>query len=154
MESWGSEVAIGGRKPLPAENKAARGNPGKRPLPKTPKFSSGEKLAPPDRWPADGFELAEWQRIVPDLKRCGIAKAVHQGALERVCELYAASIELYLAKNYTASRMQSAEYRKTLNEFGLTPASAARVGFMGGDGHTDEDEDKDPAEEFGLRLAK
>ena len=91
----------------------------------------------------------EWDRIVPELQRCRIAKAVHQGALEKICELYAAGVVLYKQRDFTGSRMQAAEYRKALNEFGLTAASAGRVGGTGDHGDTD------PADEFfpGPRLA-
>ena len=145
-------MAPRGAKPRPAEDKAARGNPGKRPIAPTPPFAPGDTLAPPKRWKAKGQERQEWQRIVPELQRVGIAKMVHQGVLEKICELYAASVKLYEDRDYTGARMQSAEYRKALNEFGLTAASAGRVGFLGGEGR----DHQDPADEFftGPRLAK
>lgn len=138
-------MAVRGRKPKPAEQKEATGNPGHRPIPETPQFSPGDKLQPPRRWPKRGQERVEWARIVPDLQKAGIAKAVHQGVLEKICELYAASVELYKQKDYAGMRLQTSEYRKALNEFGLTAASAGRVGFLGGSGdHGNED----PADEF------
>lgn len=142
-------MAVRGRKPKPAESKIATGNPGRRPIAPTPAFSDGDGLAPPRRWPAKGQERREWDRIVPELQRLRVAKAVHQGILEKICELYAASVELYKAKDFTGSRMQAAEYRKALNEFGLTAASAGRVSGTGDHGDTD------PADEFfpGPRLA-
>lgn len=142
-------MAVRGRKPKPAATKKATGNPGHRPIAEGPSFSSGENLAPPKRWRAKGYEREEWYRIVPELQRVQIAKAVHQGILEKICELYAASVTLYKKKLYTDSRLQSAEYRKALNEFGLTAASAGRVGGQGTHGH------EDPSDEFftGPRLA-
>lgn len=125
------------------------GNPGHRPIPETPNFTPGDNLRPPDRWPAvnetktEGFERQEWVRIVPDLVKAGIAKAVHQGVLEKICELYAASVTLYEAKDYAGARMQTAEYRKALNECGLTPASAGRVGFLGGSGANGDENEGD-----------
>ena len=140
-------MAIGGRKPLPAEDKEARGNPGGRPIPDTPNFTPGSDLAPPKRWKKKpGYEREEWDRIVPELQTCGIAKAIHQGMLEKICELYAASVLLYQAKDYAGSRMAVGEYRKALNEFGLTAASAGRVGFLGGDAA--KKEEADPTAEF------
>lgn len=146
-------MAVRGRKPKPAEQKQAMGNPGKRPIPEQPVFTPGTKLAPPRRWPKrPGYERQEWDRIVPDLQRAGIAKAVHQGVLEKICELYAASVILYREKDYSGSRLQASEYRKALNEFGLTAASAGRVGFLGGAG---DHGSNDPADEFfpGPQLA-
>jgi hypothetical protein len=135
-------MATAGRKPKPAADKRTRGNPGNRPIPPEPDFAGGDTLGPPKRWPAEGYEREEWNRIVPELVRCKIAKAVHQGALEKICELYASGVELYERKDYTGSRMAAGEYRKALNEFGLTAASAGRVGTQGSHG------DKDPAEAF------
>lgn len=138
-------MAVAGRKPKPTAVKKATGNPGKRPLPKAePEFAAGDGLKAPGRWPKgkDGHERAEWKRIVPELQRTGVAKAVHQGALEKICELYAASVVLYERQDFTGARMQADAYRKALNEFGLTAASAGRVSGKEDGG------DQDPAEEF------
>jgi hypothetical protein len=143
-------MAARGQKATPIETRVAMGNPGKRPIPKSLAFSPGDGLAPPKRWPKKGWEREEWQRIVPEYLKAGIAKAVHQGALEKICELYAASVKLYEDKDYTGARMQAEAYRKSLTEFGGTPSSAVRVGGSG------THEDEDPADEFfhGPRLAK
>lgn len=143
-------MAVRGQKPKPAGQKVTTGNPGHRPIVEGPAFAAGDDLAPPKRWKKKGQERIEWARIVPELQRVGVAKSVHQGVLEKVCELYAASVELYRLRDYTGSRMQAGEYRKALNEFGLTAASAGRVSGQGGDGH------QDPADQFftGPRLAR
>ena len=135
-------MAVRGRKPKPAEMKHLTGNPGKRKIPEAPAFADGSSLAPPKRWKARGYERQEWDRIVPELQRLGIAKAVHQGALEKICELYAVSVKLYEREDYTGARMAAAEYRKALNEFGLTAASAARVTIGA------RNDDEDPEAEF------
>ena len=138
-------MAIRGRKPKPTAQKRVLGNPGKRALPENePVFTDGSRLAPPKRWPKNkkGSERDEWSRIVPELVRVGVAKAVHQGALEKICELYAASVLLYERQDFTGSRMQAEAYRKALNEFGLTAASATRVSSTKGN------DDQDPEEEF------
>lgn len=127
-------MAIRGRKPKPAEVRSATNNPGHRPIREEPQFTPGDNLQPPRRWPKRGGEREEWGRIVGDLQIAGIARMVHQGALEKICELYAAGVILYKQKDYQGARLQSAEYRKALNEFGLTAASASRVGRYGGGG--------------------
>jgi phage terminase small subunit len=144
-------MAIGGQKPKAAETRVAMGNPGKRPIPKTPAFKDGSELQPPKRWGKRGFELEEWNRLVPELVRVKVAKAVHQAPLEKICELYAASVRMYRAKDYTGFRMAADAHRKALTEFGLTPSSAARIGAGGGGS-----DDEDPAEAFfsGPRLTK
>lgn len=80
---------------------------------------------------------------MPELVRCNIAKLVHQGELEAICELYAARVKLYEDENFSGARMVAAEYRKALNEFGLTAASAGRVG-----GATAIGTEDDEGEEF------
>lgn len=132
-------MAIGGRKPKPAAQKRATGNPGKRTIPAEPAFRGGSLEAPD--WFND-TEREEWVRIVPELERLTIAKPVHQGALEGICSLYSVWRDARNARDGTGMRMAYDAYRKALNEFGLTAASAGRVGGTGEDG------DQDPADEF------
>jgi hypothetical protein len=131
-------------------HKLVTGNRGRRPIPAVPAFAPGTNLAPPRRWKAGGPEREEWGRIVPELQRLGIAKSVHQGLLELICELYAASAALFRKGHVTSARAQAAEYRKALSEFGLTAASAGRVSG------TPDDGEENPADQFfsGPRLAK
>lgn len=136
-------MAIRGRKPKPAQEKLTTDNPGHRPIAKEPEFTPGDNLSPPKRWSKRGQERVEWGRIVPDLQRAGIARMIHQGILEKICELYAASVILYKEKDYMGARQQTAEYRKALNEFGLTAASAGRVGWYGGNGSTPKEADEE-----------
>lgn len=109
-----------------------------------PEFKSGDGfLEPPKEWDEDSPEREEWDRIVPELVRCNIAKSVHQGILEGICELYGEWKEHRKEKEYSKARLARAEYRKALNEFGLTPATAGRVG-----GATAIDNEDEEAEEF------
>ena len=141
-------MAIRGRKPRSAAQKRLEGNPGKRPIQREPDFAGGEKLAPPRRFTVRSEERREWDRIVPELVRCGIAKAVHQGLLEKICEFYADALELRKRGDLTGARLMAESYRKALSEFGLTPTSAGRVGGATALGAIDDD-----AEDFfGPRL--
>jgi len=140
-------MAIGGRKPKPTAQKIATGNPGRRPLPKNEaRFAVGALNAP--AW-FDLHEREEWERIVPELQANGIAKGVHQGDLEGICVLYGRFRDAREEGDAKEMRLSFDAYRKARNEFGLTPASAARVPAI------TEDGDTDPAEEFfkGPRLA-
>ena len=129
-----------GGKPKPAEIKELLGNPGHRPIQEVPVFVAGGLAAP--KW-FSAVEREEWSRIVPELERVGIAKAVHQGSLEGICVLYGAWRKSRKDKHMQQARMSFDAYRKALNEFGLTAASAGRVGFTSG-----ANENKDPAQEF------
>jgi len=131
-------MAVRGRKPTPPQAKQARGTTRADRLQDSPDFKGGESLQPPKRWSPKGFEREEWNRIVPELVRCNIAKAVHQGALEKICEVYAASVRLYKQRDYTGHRQAAEAYRKSLNEFGLTAASAGRVGGASAIGNEDD----------------
>lgn len=140
-------MAVRGTKPKPAETKHLTGNPGRRPIVEGPAFAAGELVCP--KWFSTP-EREEWGRIVPELQRVGVAKGIHQGSLEGICVLYGAWRKSRKDKDFQQARMSYDTYRKALNEFGLTAASAGRVGQPGGHGN------EDPADEFfsGPRLAK
>lgn len=114
-----------------------------------PAFAAGG-LAPPKWFKA--AELEEWARIVPELQRVGVARGIHQGALEGICMLYASGRSLMKAGDVRGARLAANAYRLALGDFGLTPATAGRVGILGGTGARDDD---DPGGEFfgGPRLA-
>jgi phage terminase small subunit len=142
-------MAVRGRKPKPTAVKRATGNPGRRPLPEAePEFAepAAEDLTPP-AWLSE-YEREEWGRIVPELVRVGLVRSVHLSALGIICGLYANYRTLRDRNDFTGARMAAAEYRKSLNEFGLTPASAGRVQGTGAD-----DSNEDPtAKFFGPKL--
>jgi phage terminase small subunit len=133
-------MAVRGRKPKPADAKRVAGNPGKRALPKNePRFSDGG-LAAPDWFTPE--ELEEWNRIVPELQVCNVAKGIHQGDLEGICVLYGQWRTARSKADAKEARLTYDAYRKARNEFGLTPASAGRVASIGAN------DDDDPAAEF------
>ena len=136
-----------GRKPKPAAEKRLLGNPGKRPIPDEPDFAAGESLTPPKKWSSRSHERREWDRLIPELVRCGVARSLHQGLLEKVCQLYAASERLYEKGDYQGVRMAVGEYRKLLAEFGATPTTASRVRGATAIGSVDRKEE-DFFEEF------
>ena len=125
-------MATRGRKPKPSALKVVTGNPGKRALPEDePEFTEGD-VAPPAwldererSWRLDF--LAEWERIVGQLGDWATVGEVNQGMLEGICTLYATYVAAAKSKDNTEMRQSFESYRKALNEFGLTPASKARV---------------------------
>lgn len=139
-------MAKRGRKPRPTEVKRVLGNPGKRALPEAePEFAAGDIPAP--EW-LDELEREEWDRIVPALVRVKVGKPVHQGALEGICTMYGAWRKARIDMDWTQARLTYDAYRKALNEFGLTAASAGRVNAK------DDGGEADPMDKyFGPRLA-
>ena len=139
-------MATRGRKPKAAAIKRTTGNPGNRPILEEVPFGGLSSIAPP-RW-MNKWEKEEWDRIVPELVELGIAKSVNEGALQGICTLYAQWRKARKERDQKEMRLTYDAYRKALNEFGLTAASAARVGGTGAN--------DDPAERFftGPRAVK
>lgn len=118
-------MAQRGPKPKAAALKVLTGNPGKRDIPAEPEFSTGE-LVPP-KW-LKGWGLEEWNRIVPELERLGLARNVSYSNLAGLCRLYHCAIKAMKSGNMVQERQAWEAYRKASNEFGLTPATAGRAG--------------------------
>lgn len=132
-----------GRKPKPTALKKAEGNPGKRALNATePQFPS----ALPDP-PAHlvGEALAEWNRVAPDLFAAGVLTIADRAALAAYCqawddwvkargEIATDGMVVTTPSGYQQQSPWVAIANRTLDklmkfasEFGLTPASRARI---------------------------
>lgn len=126
-------MAIRGRKPKPAKLKLIAGNPGKREIAGEPGFETGAIALP--EWIADPeyagrrmhFER-EWRRVMPGLLAIDLVRPIQAGAAETLCSHYAQAVWSALKGDVKEARLSFEAYRKTCNEFGLTPASAGRVG--------------------------
>jgi P27 family predicted phage terminase small subunit len=155
-----------GRRPLPTAIKKLRGNPGKRALnlsEPTPPKQRPEKMAG-----LTGEAAAEWDRIVPDLEIMGVLTRVDRAALGAYCFCYA---RWFAAEKEVESRgilidepitdkegneigtrtkknpacievaMALKLMKSFLVEFGLTPASRARI-------HIEKPKEIDPMEAY------
>lgn len=133
-----------GRKPIPTGIKELRGNPGKRPL-------NDREPKPPAEIPTcpshlTGEARKEWNRIVPELKACGVLTKIDRAALAAYCDAYGTWVEAnakmgksgglmvkspngYPMQNpYLSIRNKAFELmHKFLIEFGMTPSSRSRV---------------------------
>jgi len=141
-----------GRKPIPGPQKKAQGNPGHRPIKPEPQFMP----ALDDECPIklDPLARAEWDRVVPELRRLNLFKAVDHSRLTDYCyaisfsrraaqliaeEGLAARIGRRSAANYFRDMALLAD--KLGAKFGLTPSDRARISAP-------EGEKKDAMEEF------
>src|SRR4051812_30110100 len=142
-----------GRKPKPLAIRALEGNPGHRPLPKSP--------APPVKLPAAPAHLSAaakrlWKRIGPKFASMGVVAEVDEMAFAMLCESYAAWCELVklaradgpvvrvngqpVPNPYAVRADREAEkVRKLLAEFGGSPSSRSRL-TAGGKASTPADE--------------
>lgn len=139
-----------GRKPKPTRLKLLNGNPGKRPVNRSEPAPSGSVGACPTWLSAEAKR--EWQRILPELERLGLATLVDRAALAAYCQAWAefemATKQLTregrvrLGKPHPAVARQKAALqaiRSFGSEFGLTPASRSRIQSGGGDGSEGDD---------------
>lgn len=133
-----------GPPPKPTELKRLEGNPGKRALKDEPKPAPAAKtMEPPDHLNEHG--KAEWRRRYPSLLACGLLTMADLPAFEVFCGAYGRWVEaeLMLAKSaavvtrnkeeranpwHRVSRMEREVMKAFMTEFGMTPASRARIG--------------------------
>jgi len=139
-------MSVRGRKPKPVELKRLEGNPGKRPLPNSPKYPRLTEH-PPDELPPLGKSL--WRRLMQEFSLTNLLQKTDREALLALCDLYAVYCEnmklvrehgaLVKSKGHNQERaaiMVSPAWRvarDALREmeqlwarFGLTPADRTR----------------------------
>ena len=137
-----------GRKPIPTGIKELRGNPSRQRLPDDPAFPGGLPECPAG---LSGEAKAEWNRIIEQIRHVpGLLRMVDRSALAAYCQSWSRWIEAEIAmeehgvvildrygqlKRSPWSTVSEHERRQMLSfasEFGLTPASRARVGAAQG----------------------
>lgn len=134
----------------PTALKVLEGNPGRRRLPEEPKFRDGQVLCPP--YLSKDAKL-EWKRLAPELLALGLLKPADQSNFARYCEAHsrwkqatefirdnglfcnvrnkAGEITSSFALPHVKIAEQAAkEARMYGAEFGLTPASRAKLGTL------------------------
>ncbi len=119
------------RKPTPTALKIVRGNPGKRPLP----AGEPQPVRGPLPCPAhvQGRAMREWERVVPELSRLGVATAVDAAVLEAYVLQYALVMDAFeTPKGPTPAAI--GQLRALMGELGLTPAARARISVKAADG--------------------
>lgn len=142
-----------GRPTKPTNLKVLEGNPGKRPLPQNePKPMPISPQCP--KW-LDPEAKKLWKQLIPELERLGLMTIVDGVAFAGICQRYATWVkcEKYLKKNgltfetdtgyiqqrpeVAISQKALADVRAFMTEFGLTPASRARINIKPDEGKED-----------------
>jgi len=132
-----------GRKPKATYLKVLEGNPGKRPLNKNePKPRPAVPYCPSH---LSKEAKKEWHRIVPELAAVGLITRIDRAALAMYCEAWGRWLEAeealrkygVMVKSPSGFPMQSPylavanksmeQMRGLLTEFGMSPASRARI---------------------------
>jgi len=130
-----------GRKPKPRALRVLEGNPGKRSLP--PDISpQGDAEMPPH---LEGEAKKEWERVIGELRRLGLATSLDRACLAAYCASWARWVEAEgqlkrygaIVKAPTGFPMLSPflhcatialrQMHEFLVEFGMSPASRTRV---------------------------
>lgn len=146
MGNWNS-----GRRPQATRLKVMRGNPGKRPLnPHEPQPAPADDTfdIPPPEVSLDPLASAEWSRVVPILRTCGLASQAERSALIALCQQWSRYLEaqtkvralgmilekddgLLVTNPYLGVADRAlAHCHKLWQELGLTPSGRARLSVL------------------------
>lgn len=130
-----------GRKPKPAAQRRAEGNPGKRPIHDA---WQGEGVPEPPAF-LGPIAREEWDRVVPELVRAGLASRVSSGSLTALCTAWGIAEHARLLldeeglveEGSTGQLVESplvgtylkaiTTYMRIATEFGMTASAAMRV---------------------------
>lgn len=144
MGNWNS-----GRRPQPSRLKILRGNPGKRRLhPDEPQPAAvdGSFDTPPRELDGDETARAEWARVAPLLRACGLVTETERTALVALCQQWSRYLDAQAQVRRLGMIVQSKEGSPITNPYldvadkalghchrlwtvlGLTPSGRARVG--------------------------
>ena len=119
--------ANSGRRPQPTALKVLRGNPGGRRLPTnepTPPAADVSFDEPPVELADDALAAAEWRRVAPTLRRCGIVTALDRSALLALCQQWSRYLGATTRDRETAALGQC---KALWTHFGMTPSSRSRL---------------------------
>ena len=143
-------MATRGRKPKPTALKVLEGNPGKRPL------NDREPVPPKATLKCPAWLLPEakkeWKRLAPALEAMGVLTMADLTAFEGYCQAYARwkEAEAFITQHGSISQTPSGSVQQNLkimqsfcSEFGLTPATRARIIAGGG---SEDGASEDPME--------
>jgi P27 family predicted phage terminase small subunit len=123
--------------PKPVALKILEGNPGKRRLPKQPKYAPLAEEAPD--WLAREAK-AEWRRLAKEFARVDLAKRPDRGAMIALCSEWAKYVQATRAMSektgsqriggkpaHQVARESLASLLQLWARFGMTPADRARL---------------------------
>ena len=150
-------MATRGRKPKPTALKILEGNPGKRPL------NENEPIPPKGNIKCPSWLLPEakkeWKRLAPSLEAMGVLTQVDLTAFAGYCQAYARwrEAEEFLTQHGSIFKTPSGYVQQVpqvsiaqqnlkimqsfCSEFGLTPATRARIIAAGGGKEVDISDD-------------
>ena len=150
-------MATRGRKPKPTALKILEGNPGKRPL------NENEPIPPKGNIKCPSWLLPEakkeWKRLAPSLEAMGVLTMADLKAFEGYCQAYARwrEAEEFLTHHGSIFKTPSGYVQQVpqvsiaqqnlkimqsfCSEFGLTPATRARIIAAGGGKEVDISDD-------------
>jgi P27 family predicted phage terminase small subunit len=140
-----------GRRPQPTKLRVLRGNPGRRPVnphePQPPPVGD-EFETPPAEVSTDLLAAAEWRRVIPILRACGLASQAERSALVALCQQWSRYLEAHgkvrelgmivrkpsgvpMINPYLAVADRAlAHCGKLWGELGLTPSGRARLSAL------------------------
>ena len=150
-------MATRGRKPKPTALKILEGNPGKRPM------NENEPIPPKGNIKCPSWLLPEakkeWKRLAPSLEAMGVLTMADLKAFEGYCQAYARwrEAEEFLTQHGSIFKTPSGYVQQVpqvsiaqqnlkimqsfCSEFGLTPATRARIIAAGGGKEVDISDD-------------
>ncbi len=148
-------MATRGRKPKPTALKVLEGNPGKRPL------NTNEPIPPKGTIKCPNWLMPEakkeWKRLAPALEAMGVLTVADEKAFAGYCQAYARwrEAEEFITQHGSIFKTPSGYVQQVpkvsiaqqnlkimqsiCSEFGLTPATRARIIAGGPDEHGSED---------------
>lgn len=134
--------------PKPVALKVLEGNPGKRRLPRQPKYAPLTEY-PPD-W-LDREAKAEWRRLAQEFERVDLTKRPDRGAMVALCTEWSKYVQATKLMNdskatqriggkptHQVARESLASLLQLWARFGMTPADRARLDMP--EKGTDEDD--------------
>jgi phage terminase small subunit len=117
-------MGIPGRKPKPVELKIFEGNPGHHPIPNIMKSVPVKPTCP--EWLSE-YAREEWNRKIDEVSRLGILTKLNISLFEALCAAYGEMKQAIIQHDRIASTQWIQQYRLLCGEFGMSPASIAKM---------------------------
>lgn len=92
-----------------------------------------DEVPPPVDWLPNSHAVKEWNRLAPILIRNKLLNDANIGAFAQLCALFGKMVQTWSAGDTPPGNVLG-KYRQLMNDFGLTPAAAGKLGQTGGSG--------------------